>query len=166
MGTSFSQVCYTVKAGIILLLAARFARKLESGGEFVGFVVALLGLLLFVGALEHQFLLATPEGLSQYEPLREIMVHAAELLTFFVGYVIAAAVADWIDTTWMNGPFVTEFIFMVVLIIFVLGIVGLRIYHNSRPRTRDIEHLLLISNTAVERRNNSAAFPQRIAVSH
>lgn len=146
-----------VKAGIILLLAARHARKLSSGGEFVAYFVALLAVLLFIGAAEHELLLTIPGNFSQFEALHEIIMSGVQFLALYLAYVLSAQINDWFEEKYMNGPYVLELVVVVVLIIFVLTVIGLRFSHNAQPRVRDIEHALLISTLAVELKRQTAS---------
>jgi hypothetical protein len=143
-----SQIWTSVKTGIVLLLAVRNAEKLSSGGDFVVTFAVLFTLVLVVALLENNFLLSVPDRFSQFDMLRDIALSLAGYFVLWSTYVIAAEISSWFQNNYMNGPYVLELVLVVVMVIAVFVIVGGLFAHDAKPRARDIEHLLLISNAA------------------
>ncbi len=137
------------KAGIILLLASRYAAKLDSSGDFVNHFVLLLAFILILAVIREEFLTALPPRLSQFDLLRSIIMGISSFVVLFIAYVLSAQLTDWFEKNFMNGPHVLELAIIVVLVIFVLTVVGLLFVHNAGPRPKDVEHALRIANIAL-----------------
>ena len=143
------QVWGAVKAGIILLLASRHAAKISSSGEFVSYFISLLALLLFVWALENEFLLSLPARFSQFDSLRAVVMSIASLFILYFSYVLAAGINEWFEKNFMNGPYVLELVLVIAMVIFVFTVFGLRFARWAAPRPSDVDHLGKISDLAM-----------------
>lgn len=152
-----AQIWQAVSAGIILLLATRQASKLSSSGEFVASFVSLLALVLFVWLIEYEFLVSVPEWLSQFESLRLVVMAIAQLLILYLSYVLAAEINEWFEKTYMNGPYIWALALVVGLIIFIFSVAGVRFTRYSAPQRRHVDHLLKISNQAVDQFRTAAS---------
>lgn len=146
-----SQVWYSVRSGILLILATRHAAQLTSGGSFVGCFVGLLAIVLLVYALEYEFLLATPKRLSEFDSLREVSMSLAQLIITYLSYVLAAQVIEWFTDNFMVGPFLWELLLVVAIIIAVFAVASVRFGRYLSARASDVDHLGKISDQEVQR---------------
>ena len=144
-----AQIWGAVKAGIILLLASRHAAKISSSGEYVSYFIGLLALLLFVWALENEFLLSLPARFSQFDSLRAVVMSIASLFILYFSYVLAAGINEWFEKNFMNGPYVLELVLVIAMVIFIFTVFGLRFARWAAPRPVDVDHLAKISDLAV-----------------
>lgn len=157
-----SQIWGAVKAGIILLLATRHAAKISSSGTFVSYFIGLLALLLFVWALEYEFLLSLPARFSQFESLRTVVMSIASLFILYFSYVLAAGINEWFEKNFMNGPYVLELVLVIAMVIFIFTVAGIRFARQASPRPTDVDHLSRISDLAVARYHRSLAAAPRV----
>lgn len=136
------------KAGIILQLATRIAARLDKAGDFAVSFILLLCFGLILAGVQHEFLVALPSRLSQFDLLRQIVMGIVGFIVLFVSYVLSAQIGEWFDTNYMNGPYVIELVIIVAMVIFIFTVAGLLLTHNTSPRLKDVEHALRIANIA------------------
>ena len=141
-----AQIWGPVKAGVILLLASKQAATLTDSGQFVGYLVGILTLLLFVWLFQDEFLLSTTNRFAQFDSIRQVAMSIAQLFIVYFSYVLAAAVTEWFESNYMNGPYVFELVLAVVMLIFIFTVAAIRFTQYSTPQPRHIEHLRKISD--------------------
>ena len=149
------QLWNSIKLGIIVLLASRVAARLLTSSQLTSYIVAILTLLLFVWVLQEQVSTYTvSEQFAQFESLRDLAMSSSSLMITFFVFVIAAASSEWFQERFMNGPFVLELVFIVIMIIFILCVVGARFTQYHKPSVRHVNHLEKISEAAINRIKN------------
>ena len=145
-----AQLWAAVKSGIILVLATRNEAKISSSGEFASYFVYIFALVLFIFAAQRKFFGSVKARFAQFDSLRQAGMTVAQLVTLYLIYVLAAGVEDWFQKTYMNGPYVIELALTVVLIILILTVMGIKFTQYTSPKQRHVEHLLKISQLAVQ----------------
>lgn len=148
--SAVSQLWSAVKTGIILVLATRNEAKLASSGEFAIYFVSILALVLFIFTAQSKFLASTSPRFAQFDPLRQVVMTLVQLVMYYLIFVLAAGVQSWFQSNYMNGPNMVELGVTVGLIIGVLAVVGTKFMQYSSPKARHVEHLLKISELAVQ----------------
>lgn len=144
------QLWNSIKLGIIVLLASRVAARLLTSSQLTSYIVAILTLLLFVWVLQERVSTFTvSEQFAQFEGLRDLVMSSSSLLITFFVFVIAAASSEWFQERFMNGPFVLELVFIVIMIIFILCVIGARFTQYHKPAARHVNHLEKISEAAI-----------------
>jgi len=144
-----STVWSAIRYGIVLLLANRAAARITNTGQFVESLVLLIGVALVLTLVRQEFLISLPKRYTQFDGIRQVVITLAEIVVLFLAYVLAAAVSQWFESNYMNGPQVLELALIVLLIIALFGVAAQRVLQYSKPKPRDVDRLLEIAKRAV-----------------